>query len=163
MEAGELSMEFQRFDIQSLAVEVYEDLEIKAQKKGIVLQFKEGSSRPFFVHADREATRQVLTNLISNSIKYGKKDGATRIGFYDMDSQILIEVTDDGIGIGAKAIPHLFERFYRVDKGRSREQGGTGLGLSIVKHIIEAHHQTINVRSRPDDGSTFGFTLEKSK
>jgi two-component system phosphate regulon sensor histidine kinase PhoR len=114
------------------------------------------------VKADRESIRQVLTNLISNSIKYGKESGSTKVGFYDMEKYILVEVADNGIGIGAEHIPHLFDRFYRVDKSRSRAMGGSGLGLSIVKHIVEAHQQTINVRSAPNVGSTFGFTLEKA-
>jgi two-component system phosphate regulon sensor histidine kinase PhoR len=94
---------------------------------------------------------------------YGNDGGHTKISFYDMDEYILCEVSDDGPGIDEKHIPRLFERFYRVDKSRSRHQGGTGLGLSIVKHIIEAHHQTINVRSSTDKGSTFSFTLKKFK
>lgn len=162
LESGDLSLDYQRFDLHALVVEVIEDLEIKAQERNIKLKFKEGSSRPFFAYGDRENIRQVFTNLITNSIKYGKDGGCTRIGFYDMGSQILTEVTDDGIGIDAQHLPHLFERFYRVDKGRSRNYGGTGLGLSIVKHIIEAHQQTINVRSRLGEGSTFGFTLDKN-
>ena len=101
-------------------------------------------------------------NLINNSIKYGKENGHTRVGFYDMDRYILIEVADDGIGIAKKHLNHVFDRFYRADKSRSRAQGGSGLGLSIVKHIIEAHKQTIHVRSTPKLGSTFGFTLEKA-
>jgi len=100
-------------------------------------------------------------NLLTNSIKYGRKKGFTKVGFYAMDKNILIEVTDDGIGMESKHLNRLFERFYRVDKHRSREQGGSGLGLSIVKHIIEAHKQTINVRSTKGVGTTFGFTLSK--
>jgi two-component system phosphate regulon sensor histidine kinase PhoR len=161
LESGELSMDFQRFDIQSLTNEVFDDLEIKANERNLNLSFKEGSDRPYYVKGDREAIRQVITNLVSNSIKYGSDGGFTKAGFYDMENQVLIEMTDNGIGISEEHLPHLFERFYRVDKGRSRDKGGTGLGLSIVKHIIEAHDQTINVRSRADDGSTFGFTLEK--
>lgn len=161
LESGELAMDFQRFDIQSLTREVFDDLEIKAKERNIKLLFKEGSNRPYYVKGDREAVRQVVTNLVSNSIKYGSDGGYTKAGFYDMENQVLIEMTDDGIGISEEHLPHLFERFYRVDKGRSRDQGGTGLGLSIVKHIIEAHDQTINVRSRVNNGSTFGFTLEK--
>ena len=101
--------------------------------------------------------------LIVNAIKYGKEDGSVQVGFFDMDENILIEVADDGGGIPSDHLPRLFERFYRVDKSRSRSEGGTGLGLSIVKHIIEAHRQTINVRSTENVGTTFSFTLKKSK
>jgi two-component system phosphate regulon sensor histidine kinase PhoR len=94
-------------------------------------------------------------------LKYGRENGQTKISFYDMDKVILTEVADNGIGIPKEHLKHVFDRFYRVDKSRSRDQGGSGLGLSIVKHIIEAHHQTINVRSTESLGSTFGFTLEK--
>jgi len=106
---------------------------------------------------------QVLNNLITNSIKYGKENGRTQIGLYDMNENVLVEVSDNGLGIDSKHLPRIFERFYRVDKDRSRDQGGSGLGLSIVKHIIEAHNQTVNVRSTPGIGSTFGFTLRKDK
>lgn len=162
LESGELILEMQAFDIRKLTEEVFEDLEIKAAQRRIVLEFKEGAAQNFRVLADRESIRQVLTNLVSNSIKYGKDNGRTRIGFYDMDKNILIEVADNGLGIPKQHINHVFDRFYRVDKSRSRAQGGSGLGLSIVKHIIEAHKQTINVRSTPDLGSTFGFTLQKA-
>lgn len=101
-------------------------------------------------------------NLVTNSIKYGKEGGQTLIGLYDMDKNYLIEVSDNGIGIEEEHLPRLFERFYRVDKARSRDEGGTGLGLAIVKHIVEAHNQSVNVRSNPGDGSTFGVTLEKA-
>lgn len=161
LESGELILEIQSFDIQELVQEVFEDLEIKAAQRNITLEFKDGAAQNFKVQADRESIRQVLTNLISNSIKYGKEDGRTRVGFYDMDKNILIEVADNGLGIPKKHINHVFDRFYRVDKSRSRERGGSGLGLSIVKHTIEAHKQTINVRSTPGLGSTFGFTLQK--
>jgi two-component system phosphate regulon sensor histidine kinase PhoR len=161
LESGELMLEIQSFDILTLAEEVFEDLEFKAKQRNITLEFKEGASQSFKVQADRESIRQVLTNLVSNSIKYGEENGRTRIGFYDMDGNILIEVADNGLGIPKKHLNHVFDRFYRVDKSRSRERGGSGLGLSIVKHIIEAHMQTINVRSTPGLGSTFGFTLKK--
>lgn len=161
-ESGDLKVEPQKFDINELTKEIYDDLSIKAEQKGIKLKIKEGCDRPFSVNADKDRIRQVLTNLISNSIKYGKTNGETKVSYYNMDKNILIEVSDDGIGVKAEHIPHLFERFYRVDKSRSRDEGGTGLGLSIVKHIIEAHNQTINVRSREGVGSTFGFTLENA-
>lgn len=162
LESGELILEMQNFDIKLLTQEVFEDLEFKAAEKKIKLEFKEGAGQNFKVRADRESIRQVLMNLISNSIKYGMEDGRTKVGFYDMDRYILIEVADNGIGIAKKHLNHVFDRFYRADKSRSRAQGGSGLGLSIVKHIIEAHKQTIHVRSTPNLGSTFGFTLEKA-
>jgi two-component system phosphate regulon sensor histidine kinase PhoR len=164
LESGELRINFKRFDLISLVREVIDFLEIKAQKKNIRIFFGGTYEKPIYVFADKEKTRQVLINLIDNSIKYGKKnDGRTKISFFDMDENILVEVTDNGIGISQQDIPRVFERFYRTDKGRSREQGGTGLGLAIVKHIIEAHDQTINVRSTIDVGTTFGFTLKKDK
>lgn len=163
IEGQQMDMEIHRFDIHKLSVEVLADLELKANEKKINLRIKEGCKRPYFVEADRDRIRQVLDNLVNNAIKYGNDKGYVQIGFYDMDSNLLIEVSDNGIGIKNEHLPRLFERFYRVDKARSREEGGTGLGLSIVKHIIEAHHQTINVRSSSNVGSTFGFTLEKYK
>lgn len=162
-ESGELKLEKEIFDIRQLAEEVVESLEMNARAKGITLSFKDSDSREVFVKADREKIRQVFTNLVVNSIKYGKENGKTLIGIYKMEKHILIEVSDDGIGIAKKDLPRLFERFFRVDKSRSREAGGTGLGLSIVKHIIEAHKQQISVRSQEGIGSTFSFTLKKGK
>ncbi|HPS46715.1 MAG TPA: ATP-binding protein [Bacteroidales bacterium] len=160
-ESGELIIQKQTFDIVSLVKEVFEFLEINAQKKNIQLIFNQVYEKPIMVKADKEKIRQVLINLIDNSIKYGNSDGKTKISFFDMDENMLIEITDSGIGVVQQDIPRLFERFYRTDKGRSREQGGTGLGLAIVKHIIEAHRQTINVRSKIGVGTTFAFTLKK--
>jgi two-component system phosphate regulon sensor histidine kinase PhoR len=162
LESGELILDMQQFDIRTLTEEVFEDLEIKAAENNIKLAFKPGADQHFRVRADREYIRQVLINLVNNSIKYGKTNGTTKVSFYDMDTNILVEVADSGIGIPPEHLVHVFDRFYRVDKSRSREQGGSGLGLSIVKHIIEAHKQTINVRSTLTIGSTFGFTLEKA-
>jgi len=162
LESGRLSMEMQLFELKDLAMEVFEDLEIKANKKSISLDFKEGADQNFKVEADRESIRQVLVNLIENSIKYGQEEGQTKVGFYDMENRILVEIADNGIGIPQEHLNHVFDRFYRVDKSRSRKIGGSGLGLSIVKHILEAHKQTINVRSSPGVGSTFGFTLKKA-
>lgn len=160
-EAGKLQLHLVDFDICQMVRDVIDDAELKAKELNISLSLKNPSQKAIIVNADMESIRRVLVNLVSNSIKYGKEGGNTLIGFYDMDSNVLIEISDDGKGIEQKHLPRLFERFYRVDKGRSREQGGTGLGLAIVKHILEAHHQTINARSRIDVGSTFGFTLSK--
>ena len=161
LESGQMEMELRKFDIRQLTTDIFKDLKSIAKKKKISLKFKEGASHPYFVMADREAIRQVLTNLLVNSIKYGKEGGTTKVSFYDTESEILIEVSDNGLGIDEKHLKHVFDRFYRVDSSRSRKQGGSGLGLSIVKHIVEAHDQTINVRSTPEVGSTFGFTLKK--
>lgn len=160
LDLGEAVLEMVTFDIKKLTEEVFEDLEILAKSKNISVSFKEGASYNYKVIADKEYVRQVLINLITNSIKYGKENGYTKVGFYDMSTYLLIEVADNGIGIDKPHLAHVFDRFYRIDKGRSRDAGGSGLGLAIVKHIIEAHNQTINVRSTIDKGSTFGFTLQ---
>jgi two-component system, OmpR family, phosphate regulon sensor histidine kinase PhoR len=163
LEGGKMVLDLQIFDIQHLTQEIFEDMELKAKEKNIKLSFKEGANHGFRVKADKNTITQVLTNLIGNSIKYGKDGGQTKISFYDMDKIVLIEVSDNGIGIARHHLKHLFDRFYRIDKGRSRDVGGTGLGLSIVKHILEAHNQSVHVRSTEGVGSTFGFTLEKVK
>ena len=163
LETGELKLNFTRFNIVSLTQEVFELLEEKARQNGIHFIFQDGINREseIVVTADREWISHVLMNLIDNSVKYGKKGGRTKVSYYDMDDNILVEVSDNGIGIEAHHLPRLFERFYRIEKSRSRNIGGSGLGLAIVKHLIESHDQTINVRSTPAVGSTFSFTLKK--
>lgn len=161
LESGEIKINYQRFDLSILIKEVMESLELKAEKHGIELIFKHKYNYPVFVNADREKIRQVLVNLINNSLKYGNEKGHTFIKIYELHDQVLVEVTDDGIGIEEKYLPRLFERFFRADKSRSRQVGGSGLGLAIVKHILEAHQQTISARSTEGLGSTFGFTLAK--
>ncbi len=164
-EAGELKLEYENFDLVALASAVIDFSEIKAEKKNIRIYFAKGHESPLMVYADRKRIEQVLTNLILNSIKYGTENGRTKISFFDMDENILVEVTDSGLGIPREELPRIFERFYRGDRSRTRKtgEGGSGLGLAIVKHIIEAHQQTINVRSMPGVGSTFAFTLRKGK
>lgn len=156
-------LNLEKFDIVALAKEIAEQAEIEADKKHIRITVKgsENLPSPFWVQADKHYIGQVFVNLIINSIRYGKEGGQTRVHFRDMLDKILIEVEDNGLGIGKEDLPRVFERFYRTDKGRSREQGGTGLGLAIVKHIIEAHGERISVRSEPGVGSTFSFTLKK--
>ena len=161
LENDQLELKLESFNILKLVYEVIEDIEVQAEEKAITLSIKEGADTAFTVVADREAVRQVLVNLLVNSIKYGKQEGRTRIGFYDMDKYILVEIADNGVGIDPDHHKHLFDRFYRVESSGNRATGGSGLGLSIVKHIIESHNQTITVRSSPGEGSTFGFTLEK--
>nr|WP_294870975.1 ATP-binding protein [uncultured Pedobacter sp.] len=162
LETGEIPINYEKFDFVLLAKEVMDGLEDKAKLREITLSFKEKYTHPAFVNADREKIRQVMINLIQNSLKYGREHGgSTAIKIFELHDQYLIEVTDDGIGIDEKHLPRLFERFYRIDSHRSREEGGTGLGLAIVKHILEAHQQIISVRSTLQIGTTFAFTLEK--
>lgn len=161
LETGEATPLLANFSITQLVRDVMEFLEPKASERQIKLLFAAEYNDNMLVRADKEKIRTVITNLIDNSIKYGINGGRTKVSFYDMDENYLIEVSDNGVGIEEKHIPRLFERFYRVDKHRSRAQGGSGLGLAIVKHIIEAHDQTINLRSAPGVGSTFSFTLKK--
>lgn len=162
LESGKIVLNKKSFDLRELADEVIADVSFLAEEKKIDLDFKEGAGKSFDVYADRENIRQVLSNLVINGIKYNKSKGFVKMGFYDMEDQVLIEVSDNGIGIEEEHLKFVFDRFYRVDTGRSRKQGGSGLGLAIVKHIIEAHNQNINVRSSLGVGTTFGFTLTKS-
>jgi two-component system phosphate regulon sensor histidine kinase PhoR len=161
LETGEIPINYEKFDFVLLAKEVMEGLEDKAKTKEIKISFKDKYTHPAYVKADREKIRQVMINLIQNSIKYGRENGSTAIKIFELHDQYLVEVTDDGIGIEEKHLPRLFERFYRIDSHRSRQEGGTGLGLAIVKHILEAHQQIISVRSTLQIGTTFAFTLEK--
>ena len=163
LESNMNQLKMERFDIVALAREIAEQAEMEADRKGIRISVKgaENLPSPFWVLADKHYIGQGLVNLIINSIHYGREGGATRIRFRDMLDRILVEVEDNGQGIGKEDLPRVFERFYRTDKGRSREQGGTGLGLAIVKHIVEAHGERITVRSELGAGSTFSFTLKK--
>jgi len=162
LESGELKLEKEIIDLRRLVEDVFEMQEMRAREKKITLRSGEDLNKPVYVNIDKQRIHQVLSNLVVNSINYGKKKGETVVNVYDMDNRVLVEVKDDGIGISEKHLPRIFERFYRVDKSRSREQGGTGLGLSIVKHIIEAHGQSINVSSEQGKGTSFTFTLEKA-
>ncbi|MBN2519011.1 MAG: sensor histidine kinase [Bacteroidales bacterium] len=162
LESEVLKLKIKKLNIVSLFKEAFEMQEMHAKERKIKLVFNTDYDKQVLVKADREKILNVINNLLNNSIKYGKEKGKTKVSFMDMGNHILVEVADNGIGIAKKDIPRIFERFYRTDKGRSRDMGGTGLGLSIVKHIIEAHNQTINVRSTKGEGSSFTFTLEKA-
>ncbi len=163
LESGELPLNKEAFVIQELVTDAFDALSIKAKEKGINLSIKKGCETPIKVYADKEKIRQVLLNLLDNSIKYGKPEGHTVASVYKVDEEsVLVEISDNGLGIDKAQLQRVFERFFRADKNRSRAEGGTGLGLAIVKHIIEAHGQNINVRSKPTVGTTFGFTLKMS-
>lgn len=162
LECGDIKLNLTKFNIHALAHEVIELYEMSAREKNIRLMINSDTDRGFMVKADREQIREALNNLVENSIKYGKNEGVTKISFFDMDEQVLIEVTDDGIGIEEEEVPRVFERFYRTNRGRYADQSGSGLGLAIVKHIVEAHGQSINARSSIGVGTTIAFTLRKS-
>jgi two-component system phosphate regulon sensor histidine kinase PhoR len=164
LEVGDLNLNFTRFNIVEVIQNVFDLLEMKADKKGIMLMFDMKYIKPVMVYADQEKIQQVVTNLVVNSIKYGKEDGTTEVSIEDLvNNKIIIRVKDNGEGIEKKHIPRLFERFYRVDKSGARTEGGSGLGLAIVKHIIEGHDEKIYVESQFGEGSEFSFTLEKTK
>ena len=164
LEVGDLSLDLETFDIIEVIQNVFELLEIKANKKKISLTFDMVYDNPILVNADEDKIQQVLTNLIDNSIKYGESNGTTEVSIENLiKNKVIVRITDNGEGIDAENIPRLFERFYRVDQSGSRKKSGSGLGLSIVKHIIEAHNEKIYVESELGVGSEFSFTLEKAE
>ena len=162
LESGTLNLDQDSFDIIELIKNIYDQLEIQAQKKDIKLIFNKLYFEPIIVFADKDKIQQVITNLVINSIKYGTNKGTTEVSLEDITSdKLIIRITDNGEGIQEEHITRLFERFYRVDQSGSRKQGGSGLGLSIVKHIIDAHNENIYVESKFGIGSEFSFTLTK--
>ena len=161
IETGELQMSMKSFDLAELMRETTEALELQASDRGISLTVQ-NPTKPLIVKGDRERLGQVLANLVENAIKYNEPGGRVEMLARPGPNQsVRISVVDDGIGIPTELIPRLTERFYRVDKSRSREQGGTGLGLAIVKHILEAHDTRLQVESKPGYGSTFMFDLKR--
>jgi len=164
LETDGVKINIRVFNILELIQNVVDLFEMKAKKKNITLQFDKVYEFPVFAKGDIEKIEQVLINLIVNSIKYGKPNGTTIIGVESYNSnKFIVKVSDNGEGIKQEHLSRLFERFYRVDQSRSRDQGGSGLGLSIVKHIVEAHNETILLKSIYGEGSEFSFTLEKAK
>ncbi len=164
LEMGDLNLDFSEFNIVELIQNVFDLLEMNADKKNIILMFDRKYNKSINVFGDQEKIQQVLTNLIMNSIKYGKENGTTEVTIEDLvKNKIIVRVRDNGEGIEQHHIPRLFERFFRVDKSGARSEGGSGLGLSIVKHIIEGHKEKIYVESEFGKGSEFSFTLEKKK
>ncbi|MEN9947378.1 MAG: hypothetical protein RL106_201 [Bacteroidota bacterium] len=162
LESGGIPIVMARFDLVQCVQAAMETVEKLALSKNVHLYVKEGSPKQLMVKGDYARVQQVLINLISNAIHYGNVNGEVKVRFYDMEEHVLCEVADNGIGIAKEHLPRIFERFYRVDKSRSRNDGGSGLGLAICKHIIEAHQETISVRSTEGIGSTFAFTLKKA-
>jgi two-component system, OmpR family, phosphate regulon sensor histidine kinase PhoR len=164
LERGELQLHKQYFVIQDLTKEVFENFFWKAEQQNISFSFKKGCEQPLTVFADKEKIRQVLNNLVDNSIKYGRYGGTVVASMYNTDDKIiLVEISDDGMGINEKYLNRIFERFFRTNEGRGRDVTGSGLGLSICKHIVEAHGNAIHVRSKENIGTTIGFTLNAKK
>ncbi|MGI9594244.1 MAG: sensor histidine kinase [Patiriisocius sp.] len=163
LEVGGLTLEKENFNIVKLVKNVFDLLEMKANKKNISLVFDKQYKQGIKVYGDQERIQQVLSNLIVNSIKYGKNDGTTEVSVEHLvKDKVIIRVTDNGEGIENEHLTRLFERFYRVDKSGSRKEGGSGLGLSIVKHIVDAHQENIYVESQHGIGSEFSFTMQLS-
>ena len=163
LETDGLKLNMEVFNVLEIIQNVFDLVEMKAKKRNIILKFDRIYDFPVFVVGDIEKIEQVLINLLVNSVKYGKPNGTTIVAVDDYNSKkFLIRVIDNGEGIKPLHVPRLFERFYRADQSRSREQGGSGLGLSIVKHIVEAHNQTIFLKSVFSKGSEFSFTMEKA-
>ncbi len=163
MERGEIRMHFEHFNIVALGAKVLEQMEGKADKRKLKVQYHNHLKEPLFVYADYQRIYQVLTNLVSNAIKYSKKNATFEVGFTEEGTYIKGWVKDHGIGIPEDDLARIFERFYRVDKSRSKEMGGTGLGLAIVKHIMEKHHTKVEVESKLGQGATFSFRLPKGE
>lgn len=162
LETGEAKMHLDRVDMHQLTREIFEQLENIAETKGTILRIKSSFQGAVSVKADPQRISQVMTNLIENAIKYGNEKGKVIVGFEDDKKHISISVRDDGPGIPPEHLSRIFERFYRVEKSRSKERGGTGLGLAIVKHILSAHKSKIAVMSKPDKGTMFRFKLDKA-
>ena len=162
-ESGIKTVDKSNFNIYEIIDNIFDLMEFESEKNNTKLRIRNEKNNSVMVYADKERITQVLTNLVVNSIKYGKENGYTEIEVDDHDKdRIIVKVIDDGEGIEEEHLPRLFERFYRIDKTRSRKKGGSGLGLSIVKHIIEAHQEQIFVKSKVGKGTEFSFTLVKS-
>ena len=163
LESSTLNLNISSFNMIDLITNIFDQLEIKSSKRNIKLVFDKKYNNEILVSADKERIVQVLTNLLVNSINYGRDKGTTEVSISDLtEEKLIVRVTDNGEGISEEHLPRLFERFYRVDISRSRKHGGSGLGLAIVKHIIDAHNENIYINSKPSVGSEFSFTLQKS-
>jgi two-component system phosphate regulon sensor histidine kinase PhoR len=162
-ESGVMKLNMEDFDLVDVVEEVLDFNDQKASAKHIALKLDNATGKPVMVHADKNRIYEVITNLVVNSINYGVENGSTKVVISDIENKYLIDIADDGIGIDEENLSRVFERFFRVDKSRSRESGGTGLGLAIVKHIMEAHNEMITLKSKIGKGSTFSFTLKKAQ
>jgi two-component system, OmpR family, phosphate regulon sensor histidine kinase PhoR len=161
IESGEMRMSFRYFALGDLLKSVVDGMHPVAEARNITLKAEPDALLPRQVMGDKDRLMQALTNLIDNAIKYNSPGGSVTLAVREEEERVWVDVVDTGVGMAAEHLPRIFERFYRVDKERSREAGGTGLGLAIVKHIVEAHGGKVEVKSRPGKGSTFSFSLKK--
>lgn len=160
METGEVKMDFEYFDLQPMVKEIFDQLESKAEKKDTKLKIIIEPNMTYYVVADYFKLKQVITNLVENGIKYGNEKGHVYVILVRNKEEVLVSIKDDGPGIQPEHLNRIFDRFYRVEKSRSKDKGGSGLGLSIVKHIIQKHNSKVSVTSKVDKGTTFSFTLD---
>jgi two-component system, OmpR family, phosphate regulon sensor histidine kinase PhoR len=163
MEIGVITMQYEHFDLYQLCLEVFEQLEKKSLRKNTTLHIEKKGDKSFVVEADRNRIRQVIINLVENAVKYGNEGGQITVSLSFDKDQVQVAVKDDGPGIPEEHLKRIFERFYRVEKSRSKDKGGSGLGLAIVKHIIEAHQSKVHVTSKLGKGTTFVFRLQRGK
>lgn len=161
LESGVMTMEVERMDLNAAVREGMEALEMKARERRVTLRNE--LQEEVLVRADHDRLLQVFINLFNNAVNYGSEGGWCAVRSFDVGDRVLVEVSDNGIGIAEEHLPRLFERFYRVGKSRARNEGGSGLGLAIVKHIVEAHGGSMTVKSAEGKGTTFGFTLPKGR
>lgn len=163
LEIGEIKMQYQNFDLRRVIEDIFDQLEEVAKKRGVRLTFYKYSPKSCYIFADKLRITQVMTNLIMNGIKYGKEKGTVMVSFAVENDDVYVSVKDDGPGIEPQHLERIFERFYRIEKSRSKDKGGSGLGLSIVKHILEAHGSKVVVSSKPQQGTIFSFKIKKGK
>lgn len=163
IESGDITMRLEEYEIQEQVLEIFEQLENKAEKRGVTLKLVSQYEEGVYIYADYNRIRQVLINLIINAIKYGKEDGTVTVTLTQTTKNLKISVKDDGNGIEPEHLIRIFERFYRIEKSRSKQEGGTGLGLAIVKHIIEKHDSKISVKSKMGEGTQFTFKLQRTE
>jgi two-component system, OmpR family, phosphate regulon sensor histidine kinase PhoR len=162
IESGEMKLRFRFFNLIELFQSVISEMKTRADQHSMKISLVGNVENELSVFGDKDRLRQVLVNLIDNAIKYSDDNGKILVKFFETQDSVEITVEDEGIGIPAHHLPRIFERFYRVDKDRSREVGGTGLGLAIVKHILEAHNSSITVTSEVGEGTKFKFPVWKS-
>ena len=162
LEAGQIKMNYKNFDIAEAIADVLEQMEVKARKRTVYFEFDQDKYQGMIVHADEDRIKRVVGNLVSNAIKYGRERGKVAVELREEKDVVRVSVKDDGPGIGEEHLDRIFDRFYRVEKSRSKGFGGTGLGLAIVKHTVEAHGSTVDVSSLQDKETVFSFNLKKA-